>query len=919
MQCNRISWLLLAFGFLALLCRKVKGADKTTTLQIRHQQPTMVERGTPFELSFAVPEINPQDVQDAYIFYRSNDEIAYSQKRAALISSDFKARLEVKDNQATSLEYYLEIELNNGDKVTYPQKNAAGNPIRVEVIDHRKTARERRVEATGVDYTVLSPSPGATVAQNDVTIALTLFYDPSKVDTAHTSFQMVLDNNDITEKANASAYFYNYSPDQLAPGDHTVLFNLQKPDTVLEVASWKFTVLNPNGVMAEGGGNDNTDWMPQGKIRLTARDQQVGGYSNNALTGNVSLSGRHRNITYSAHGFLTSQEDPRLQTQNRFGARLTVGDWLDLAAGHVYPNLSLLTIAGQRMEGVNAGVHLWDHALNVRFIHGRLRRGINNIYEDLKPEYQMYQGTPVDTTYALNINDGGTFKRKITGGRLSVGRDKIFQFGLNFMKVQDDTTSIGVVRNFKSLKTNYPGLMQGLSAQQQQDLAAHPDQLSVSGNPKPKGNFVAASDLDLSLDNDRLRFRANLGASMLNRDIAGGVLTQQRAEDLGLTIDNGTQDLLDRLSWLIIINKNMDAIPQRFSTDEYGSSAKAFVPSSILASRSRLGLHYFDNDLRVQYRWVGPNYNSLANTTIRKDIAGYTLSDRFHLFEDRLYLTLGYENLQDNVTNSNDATTTTDTYRGNVSWYPIDPNLPRISLGLMKRNRDNGVGLYNPYLASAPRDAALQNFTIQQGDTLIAPNPRLSDTYQVNTSLSQRFTALGITNDASLSYSFLTTNDQRFGFGDTRSNSFSMRIVNRFPDSPLQTNVGINYNHTKSGSGLTNIKIYGAHVGGSLFLLKDKLNINASLAFTKNKSRTIPLAVNTNGTADNSDDYYQPDKQAKSLSKSNSYIVNASVRYKLTTHHSFLLHFQYSNVRNALSSTGIPDDHLLQARYIFNF
>jgi len=919
MQSKKMSSLLLVLSFLTMPFRKAKGANNTSKIQIRHQQPTMVERGTPFELSFDVPGINPNNVQEAYIFYRSNDEIAYSQKKATLVSTDVKAQLEVNDKQATSLAYYLMIELNNGDKVTYPRKNAAGNPVRVEVVEHRQSKRERRVEATGVDYTILSPTPGSTVAQNDVVLALTLFYDPTKVDTAHTSFQMILDNHDVTEKANASDYFYTYSPDKLAPGKHTVVFNLQKSDTVLKVAGWKFTVLNPKGVMTAGSGNNSADWMPQGSVQLTARDQEVGGFPNNALTGNLSLSGRHGNITYSAHGFLTSQEDPRLQTQNRFGARLTVGNWLDLAAGHVYPNLSLLTIAGQRMEGINAGVHLWDDFVNLRFIHGRLRRGIDNIYKDLKPEYQKYQGTPVDTTYALNVDNGGTFKRKITGGRLAIGRDNNFQFGLNFLKVQDDTNSIGIVRGYRSLKTGYPGLMDKLSTTQRKDLAAHPDQLSISGNPKPKGNFVAASDLDLSLDDDRIRLRSNFGASLLNRDISGGVLTQQRAEDFGLTIDPNTQDLLSRLSWLIIINKNVDALPQRFAAGEYGSSAQAFVPNSILATRSQLGLHYFDNNFRFQYRWIGPNYNSLANTTIRKDIAGYTLSDRFRLLEDRIYVTLGYENLQDNVTNSKDATTSNNTYRANISWYPIDPKLPRLSLGGMERTRDNRVDLYNPYLSGVSNNAALQNFMIQKGDTLIAPNPRLSNTYQLNTSISQRFTAFGVTNDASFSYSFSTTKDRMFNFGDTKSNSLSMRVVNRFSDSPLQTNIGLNYNHTKSGSGLTNIKIYGAHIGGSLFLLNDKLNVNASLAFTRNRSETIPLAINKNGTADNSDDYYQANNQAGSQSRSNSYIANVGVRYNLTTHHSFLLNFRYSNIRNTFSSLEIPDDHLLQARYIYNF
>jgi hypothetical protein len=185
--------------------------------------------------------------------------------------------------------------------------------------------------------------------------------------------------------------------------------------------------------------------------------------------------------------------------------------------------------------------------------------------------------------------------------------------------------------------------------------------------------------------------------------------------------------------------------------------------------------------------------------------------------------------------------------------------------------------------------------------------------------VTQRFSVWGINNDASVSYSHFTTIDKKFGFGDTKSNSFSMRVINRFPDLPLQTNFGFNLNHTASGGGQADVRIIGVYIGGSLFLLNNKLNLNASLAFTKNKSRTIPLLINNNGTAENYDDYYQPDEQATSLTKSNSYIVSAGLRYNLTVHHSFLLDFRYSNVRDVLSTRAIPNDHLLQARYIFNF
>lgn len=917
---NRRNVLLLLLTGL-FLWETAAAADNNDMLQVHHQEPTLIERHAAVGLTFKVPGIDANEVQEAYIFYRVDGEIAYRQKKAALLSSSFKVQLSIDDRQATELEYYFEVQLNNGDRLTYPRASASRDPIQVVVVEPRKTEREKRVAQTGVDYTILSPEAGATVSQNDVVVALTLFYDPAEIDTANTSFQLLLDGEDVTDRANASDYFYTYPVDNLPAGEHTATFNLQKPDTTLEVTSWQFTVLDPDRVTTSASRQQTESWMPSGQLQVTARSQQVGNIPNDALSGNVRISGEKGNVSYAAYGLLTSQEDPRLQPQNRFGANVYVGDWLALEAGHVYPNLSTLTIAGQRMQGLNAELHVWDSALNLQFVYGKLRRGIDNLYRPVQAEYQEFGGSRVDTTYQLSVGRGedGTFERDIVGGRLGVGRGESFEFGLNFLKVEDDTGSITYINDFNTLMDRKPQLISNLESDERSDLTANPDQLSIEGNPRPKGNFVAASDLEMSFDSDRIRLQADGALSLLNEDISEGVLTRETADDLGLSIDRGTEDMLEQLSWLIIINENMNTLPIRFNTEGTDTSGEAFFPTGILAGQSQLGLNYFDNNVKLRYRWVGPNYRSLANTTIRNDIAGFDISDRLQLFQDRIYLTLGYEHLQDNVINNKSATTNTNTYRGNVSWYPLDQGLPRLSLGIMSRNRDNDVSLYNPFVSSDRENAAVRNFTIQEGDTLGAPNARLTNSLQFTSSVSQEFSAFDIEHEASLSYSLITTQDERFRYGDTQSNSLSMGVVSRFQEQPLQTTFGFNVNNTETAGGLTDIRIIGVRLGGSLFLLDDKLNVNASLAFTKNRSESTALEVSDNNSQQESnDDYYVPG--STTVSESNSYIINAGGRYNLSSRHSFVVTIRYSNVRNVLVGTrGIPNDHLMQARYIFNF
>lgn len=113
---------------------------------------------------------------------------------------------------------------------------------------------------------------------------------------------------------------------------------------------------------------------------------------------------------------------------------------------------------------------------------------------------------------------------------------------------------------------------------------------------------------------------------------------------------------------------------------------------------------------------VGPDFVSLANSTIRKDIAGFT-SDRFRLFRNQLYVTLGYEALNDNVTDVKEATTKTNSYRSNVSWYPVRNSLPKISVGFRYRSRENGVERFNSEVPAELENSAVQNLRIVDGDT----------------------------------------------------------------------------------------------------------------------------------------------------------------------------------------------------------
>jgi hypothetical protein len=412
--------------------------------------------------------------------------------------------------------------------------------------------------------------------------------------------------------------------------------------------------------------------------------------------------------------------------------------------------------------------------------------------------------------------------------------------------------------------------------------------------------------------------------SALNDNIYGGPLTIERADELGFDLDRETSDLLEQLSWLIIVNENMNTLPLKFAEDENGDlSAEAFFPTSILAGNSQLSYRHPNNNFRLQYRWIGPNFNSLANSTVRKDVAGFTLTDRLNLFSNRIYLTLGYENLNDNVTGTRDATTQTSTYRTNVSWYPVERTLPRVTLGLRYRTRDNDIERQNPLLPDDLVDAAVQNIrqeirTINGQDslvTLVTPTPRMNTTFNINTSITQQFDALNARNDASLSVTNLKTTDEVFAFGDVRSTAFSLNLNSRFNGLPLETMVGFTYNKTESGSGQNEINIAGFYVGGNYSFMDGRLSLDGRLAVTGNKSTSRPLLItDISGTESNRDDYYV---LSNNVTENNfqTYVMQTGSRFNIDNYHSLVFDANLTNV----SGSGRANDRIVQLRYVFRF
>src|SRR5690606_34145983 len=143
--------------------------------------------------------------------------------------------------------------------------------------------------------------------------------------------------------------------------------------------------------------------------------------------------------------------------------------------------------------GVNSAIHLFDRLINIQVMTGEMKRSVTNLYSNVKDTSIVLAQTidGRDTTerrFQLDFQNSGagTYRRNVLGGRFALGNGTNFQLGFNAMKVTDRTSSLNTINTYSDLVSKEPQLLDGLSAQQKNDLAQDPDMfLAPSSSLKP--------------------------------------------------------------------------------------------------------------------------------------------------------------------------------------------------------------------------------------------------------------------------------------------------------------------------------------------------------------------------------------------------------------------------------------------------
>jgi hypothetical protein len=660
------------------------------------------------------------DLDGIILLYRSFGESEFRRIEMDLRGTRAMAMIPGPAAAAPFIETYLVLRLRSGALEVYPfadspdpLTNPPQNTKRIIV----------RAEDDTPQAIFLSPDPMSLLAPEDVLVSVSLFRADTTV--LRSAARLSLDGVDVTEKAVVAGDLITFLPAgadiDLAPGPHVVSVRLFGPDgRLISSSSVPFTVRSVSAMF--GVEPSVTGFRSEGSVFLETRYEDLGTSSEWRTRGTLSFRGRTGDLTLRSNIFVTSEEKASRQPQNRFflGARLP---WLQVGIGDDYPEFPDLILSGKRVRGVNASLLLGTFNLDVaygsvnRSIDGaELRRfPVDSLISEQTRDPRAAYGPVADDPSSWATYSYGTYARTLFAVRPSFGSGETMQWGFTWLSGKDDVGSIRY----------------GI---------------------RPQENIVLGTDLVVRFDDRRIELAAQAAFSAFNSDISSGSFTDAHIDSVYPDNAEDIRTVRDLISPFITVNDNLRPLTTKEPATLAGGASLTFM--------------YFDNTLKLAALYRGSDYVSFGQTYIRTDIAGYNITDRFRLFRNQLFATIGVERLQDNVLKTKIATTVFANINAAVT-LALHEDVPGVTLSYSRFTSDNALPLDS--------SAAISDVT-----------NRISLTSDYSFDLGLRHTAmLGISS---------SRRDDRSARGqDVNSLQFTLSLGSRFA-IPLQTEIALSTN-----------------------------------------------------------------------------------------------------------------------------
>ncbi len=840
----------IAQGFLLLVVGLSASGYADGT--IYHQAPAEAVAQGPLTLE-AVIEVEDAGVVSASIYYRLRGQLTYQEIPMSSAGGNlYFGTIPAADVTEPGLEYYLVAFLDDESILAYPVDDPEVNPVFVAVKSAAvgiAGAQEPLEAAAGVeeaDVLILSPEPREMYLPEDVVIAASLF-NVQDLDTS--SIRLLVDRQDVTAQTDVTADLVTYTPPALSTGAHQVEIHMNRASgSPYMPVAWRFLVSRVASVSTERA------FRQSGAVTPAFRRDNIDDQLLEVSSMKLSYRGGWDWLQFRTKVKLTTQEDPFKPPRNRYSASFQT-PLLTLGIGDVTPRLDRFTLDGKRLRGYDANLTLG--LFNLRLARGELERVIQG-----RPE-AAYSVTDFDSNAdSLTVSRSGyTFRRDITAIRPSFGSGQRFELAFSFIKAKDNIVSVepivddGIIQIDTSDVKQDPSAFAGANwIDQSLGTIAYKDLKELFGSKlglpekdwkgkSPQDNLVIGSSLSFALNQRRFVVQSGFALSMLNKNIWDPVLSLKELDTFapGDTVEDGSiAGIIDTSD--IPINPgdledyfhiNLNQVPllpiDVFALSENPLQAVLKMPS--LAYHATAKFNYMRNFITLEYQQVGPEFNSLANPNLQKNVRIRSISDRVRLFSNKLFISALYRATDDDIVKvEGDPITTTKMVNLSAN-FNLGRGLPSLVLGRRTYQRDNGVDTLSISL-----DA--EDLPI---DTTDSREEML--TKSTNLGLSYRLQMLTSTHDLNLNLASTVIGDEidvrypELGYRSqtASSNILSLAAVSRF-SSGLETIVVVSTNKSEIGEEKHLIKqsISSLNLTARLLLLNGKLRTSGGITFRSN-------------------------------------------------------------------------------------
>lgn len=695
--------------------------------------------------------ISVENISEVSLAYKPFGESEFLKLEMLIAGNTATATIPLDKVQPPYIEYYLIINLKSGEPQTYPMEISEGvSPLQISVSGVSQKDKE---------IIILSPDEGESLTKDDQLISVSFVRAPDNLDVAKTKF--FLNGKDVTGLAVVAGDLIVLSGENI-PSD----FIGSSRDLKIEIYDKESNLYHTlkrafQVVTAEVAASIESQWKYDGSFRGESRSENLNSVSTwyNNVSANLNAAGS--GLRFSAYGYLTSEEKPERQPFNRYAASLDAGDWLSIKAGDSYPRFPNLIMEGKRLRGFSGALNLGF--LNVQAAYGETVRDIEGTIlqeysaKDVPLGSNIISIKDATTPYAkVNL---GTYNRKLFAVRPSFGSGENFQLGFSYLHAQDDVNSIKY-------------------------------------SARPQENVVIGSDFLLAFDDQNIMLTSQAAVSLLNKDISTGSLTNAQIDSIfgpGSSFDvnpDKVKEYRDYIDKFITVNQYLGP----WNPQELAS----------LGAEAALSLNYLNNNIKASYIYRGNDFQSFGQSFLRTDVSGINIVDRIRMLDNKLFLSLGYEDLQDNLQNTKIATTKFKTLSASLSLFPR-ADFPNITIGFNRFTNNNGLLVTNA----------------QNGKYAID-----DETNRILVQLSYDFSA-GIRHSSSVSFTTSNREDNGAANSDAQFNNLSLNL-NSFWDKDLMSVFGLVYSSSEISA--VPFDYFTLTVGGKYRTLEDKLTLTATLS-----------------------------------------------------------------------------------------